>query len=1139
MRRELLGIQADRGHGGYVEFVDGVGTYAGATAQVFAALRKIVGDDKLASGLIDRGWSNGYLYLGPATDAKSLKRTYVRDGEGQFADVPGVGNDAIALDKLKLASRIQLGEGERLLSSRKFKAGGAGSWDLLAAEVDTPNGREVRLGVVNPNDSKRWAGGADPKRDTRVREIDAEIERLEGKDDADFTDEDDARRDELLEERASLIGDADEAGLNRTALLGPAAVAQLRDAIAVGQKAASKHSREADAFWSEHGDAWAAERDRLNQMTWGQLTDADKDRLLELDELLEAAPDWEATHAEGAIPASGDGDLVYSIEGGDFNDDEGWILRIGVRPRDADENWYPGFSDDAAIFEPKDVKALLAGLAELAGDQTKAATGGRLSIKRTYVRDDEGQFAETPGGGLSALDKLKLGKLAPDGFTVRSSKKITTDYADLGVAEVGSPDGRQFRVGLITTDSGRWDAGFTGEKRKDELRQQIAQLQALLDSDDEQPDELEEKLGELESELEDLDADRTAILTPEAMADLRRQLGDAAELAKANKAKQNATVKELEALDRQRDDIIAQVSNPGLERQISSLSYRLRQKQGIIKRLSAKPNAHGWSDEVIAELLVEHRADAAELEAELVPLLARRAEIVPPEALARLEDLDRQYNTLNDADIDDIITSAEVPTSNGGRVLTEVWGSDDEDSDWVTARLYVLGPGETTHDADNSDEYAYLRGLKGLSKLIAAFDGGDVKAAAGRHSIKRSSTGETMQLKSFQPEVKAVGRNGDTGTATIAIATLGVVDKDGDVTQPGFFGEQHAQMVPAHDWNHVPIGKGRVYEKGNQALFDVTFNLKIPAAKDWYEAIKFDKENPPSLQEFSYGYHVHDGGSKQGNFKGRQVRYLTPRPDGQPGGKVFEVSPVLLGAGEGTGTVDVKSLARERIAARKARTGALGLYAGAVAPHETATVARSWDGVKTVAGLPDDALPSHLRTVYAWVDPAGDPELKASYKFPHHHGVSGPANIRACLAGIAVLNGATGGVDLTDADRKSVYDHLAGHLRDADREPPNLRTDLGVASGKNLRFGDEAANVLAGVAGLIDRASDVMALRQRKGKGLTANTADLLSWVRDECKRLDSLLSQPIEADDEPSTHVTDEEIASVVLAAVARLNDN
>lgn len=424
-----------------------------------------------------------------------------------------------------------------------------------------------------------------------------------------------------------------------------------------------------------------------------------------------------------------------------------------------------------------------------------------------------------------------------------------------------------------------------------------------------------------------------------------------------------------------------------------------------------------------------------------------------------------------------------------------------------------------------------------IEDLLEALDGPaeDVKGA-GRRSIKRSSTGETMQIKSFQPEVKAVGKN---GTATVAIATFNVVDKDGDVTLPGFFGEQHAQMVPVHDWNHVPIGKGRVYEKGNQALVDVTFNLNIPAAKDWYEAIKFDKENPPSLQEFSYGYEVLDGGSKQGNFKGRAVRYLTPRPDGTAGSKVFEFSPVLLGAGEGTGTVDVKSLARERIAARKARTGAVGLYQGGVAPHETATVARSWDGVKTVAALPDDALPSHLRTVYAWVDPAGDPELKTSYKFPHHHGVSGPANIRACLAGIAALNGATGGVDLSDADRKSVYDHLASHLKDADREPPALRTDVGIPSGKNLRFGDEAANVLAGVAGLIDRASDVMVLRARKGKSLTANTADLLSWVRDECKRLDSLLSQPIEADDEPNTHVTDEEIASVVLAAVARLHDD
>src|SRR6266508_4653153 len=150
---------------------------------------------------------------------------------------------------------------------------------------------------------------------------------------------------------------------------------------------------------------------------------------------------------------------------------------------------------------------------------------------------------------------------------------------------------------------------------------------------------------------------------------------------------------------------------------------------------------------------------------------------------------------------------------------------------------------------------------------------------------------------------------GDPGQATVraVVATLGKIDGDGDVTLPGYFGRQDVVMLPTHDWSHVPLGKVVMFEDGDQAIADLKVNLAIPAARAWFEALRFDLANPPSLAAWSYGYTVKAGGSWEGKFAGRDVRFLQPLPDGSPGGIVHEVSPVVEAAGVGTGTLEVGS----------------------------------------------------------------------------------------------------------------------------------------------------------------------------------------------------------------------------------------
>lgn len=145
------------------------------------------------------------------------------------------------------------------------------------------------------------------------------------------------------------------------------------------------------------------------------------------------------------------------------------------------------------------------------------------------------------------------------------------------------------------------------------------------------------------------------------------------------------------------------------------------------------------------------------------------------------------------------------------------------------------------------------------------------------------------------------------GQVEAVVATLDIIDKDDDVTEPGFFGTQTTSMVGSHNWSDLMLGKGTVSdEEGKEAVFQGQMNLADPDAAKLHTKLRFDVESPPPLIEWSYGFTILDGGSKTGERDGRTVRVLQPKEDGSPGVKVHEVSPVIVGAGEGTRTVTVK-----------------------------------------------------------------------------------------------------------------------------------------------------------------------------------------------------------------------------------------
>jgi len=137
----------------------------------------------------------------------------------------------------------------------------------------------------------------------------------------------------------------------------------------------------------------------------------------------------------------------------------------------------------------------------------------------------------------------------------------------------------------------------------------------------------------------------------------------------------------------------------------------------------------------------------------------------------------------------------------------------------------------------------------------------------------------------------------EAGSVTVAFAQLDVIDHDDDVTLPGAF---PAKSVPMSAYGHtswlgeLPIGKGVIREEAGWATFAGSFLMETDQGRNGYHTVKAMAD----LQEWSYGYDPLDFSFEQRD--GKQVRVLR-KVD------VFEVSPVLVGAGIGTHTRAIKS----------------------------------------------------------------------------------------------------------------------------------------------------------------------------------------------------------------------------------------
>lgn len=342
----------------------------------------------------------------------------------------------------------------------------------------------------------------------------------------------------------------------------------------------------------------------------------------------------------------------------------------------------------------------------------------------------------------------------------------------------------------------------------------------------------------------------------------------------------------------------------------------------------------------------------------------------------------------------------------------------------------------------------------------------------------------------------------DRGEFSAVFSTFDVVDSDGDVTHPGAFEDGADVLVSSYghaSWQGaLPVGKGRIRQTKSEAICDGRFFMDTTHGRDTFQVVKA----LGGAQQWSYGFDVLD--FEDGQFDGRKARFLKRL-------KVHEVSPVLIGAGVNTRTLAVKAVkalidsgydASEAVRIAERGIG-MSEYRSAIRPHEVEVTTKQWDPKEVAALIDGDAPIADLRSMHAWVNPNDDPEKKSAYEFLHHHGPFGEANLRACYLGIAQLNKGHG---VPDEDRQAVYAHLASHIRDGDREPPELRA---VSDNSPLKFQEQIIDALAVNAALRNRASEVMALRARKGKSLAAASVDLLEWWYDEIRQSRTVLDSP------------------------------
>jgi len=195
---------------------------------------------------------------------------------------------------------------------------------------------------------------------------------------------------------------------------------------------------------------------------------------------------------------------------------------------------------------------------------------------------------------------------------------------------------------------------------------------------------------------------------------------------------------------------------------------------------------------------------------------------------------------------------------------------------------------------DNESEDDFISRCMSDDLIQEEYDDNDQRLAVCYSQWRNK--GGIMDLERKSVELKL--NDDKEGSFTARIATLNVIDKDGDITRQGAFPQGKEVLVSAYQhgsWmGALPVGKAVINESGDDVIAEGEFNLNTQIGKEHYEAVKFSG----GLQEWSYGFRVEESGDE--TIDDQQVRVIKKVDP-------YEISPVLLGAGVDTATLAIKS----------------------------------------------------------------------------------------------------------------------------------------------------------------------------------------------------------------------------------------
>jgi hypothetical protein len=141
-------------------------------------------------------------------------------------------------------------------------------------------------------------------------------------------------------------------------------------------------------------------------------------------------------------------------------------------------------------------------------------------------------------------------------------------------------------------------------------------------------------------------------------------------------------------------------------------------------------------------------------------------------------------------------------------------------------------------------------------------------------------------------------KSGPLGEVNAVVATLDVIDHDGDVATASTFTDGDELVISAYNHSSMhgyslPVGKGVLRVGQSQVTVDAEFFMMNATARESFEVIR----GMGAACEWSYGYKILD--AEPTMWGNRRVNMLKKV-------EVFEASPVIRGAGIGTRTLTAK-----------------------------------------------------------------------------------------------------------------------------------------------------------------------------------------------------------------------------------------